>query len=363
MKALTSTTWIATPHFREPTMEQQIYMLQQELQTTQARLAEKQTHQREEDIEDIRIAKILKVTLDLQARNKEQKISHRAFTFNRFDGRKHGNVILSWLNQFDDYFAEESFSEKDKIKCATNHLTNKASLWWNVQRNSTSRPTTWKEFQEQVKQAFLPPQFHLQARRAWSTFTWIEGDTVTQYTDRFWQKLLLLRSMEDVPEDTLQTKYEDAIHGGIQAKLHSLKPTSLYEAISYAHDAEKEINSITRMVQANQPRPQPPRFNNQLRGNNNTSRYNSNAYNTPRTRTFAPPPRNFIAPRNTSTPTHQFPPTPPKYHTPHNHSQSTTTARHSHQHTTRTSSSTHGMPSLSPLWSCHRQLPYEPSTK
>ena len=62
--------------------------------------------------------------------------------------------------------------------------------------------------------------------------------------------------MEDVPEDTLQSKYEDSIEGGIQAKLHSLKPSSLFEAISYAHDAEKEINAITRMIQVNQARPQ-----------------------------------------------------------------------------------------------------------
>lgn len=291
-----------------PSAEQQIYMLEQELNEARTLLAETQKRQLDEDIEDNRIAKILKVTLDSQARNKEQKISQRAFTFTRFDGRKHGNVVLSWLNQFDDYFAEESFSEKDKIKCATNHLTHNASLWWNVRRNSISRRTTWEEFQAQVKQSFLPPQFHLQARRAWSTFSWIEGETVTQYTDRFWQKLLLLRSMEDVPEDTLQTKYEDAIHGGIQAKLHSLKPTSLYEAISYAHDAEKEIKSITRMVQINQPRPQPPRFNNPPRWNNTTSRYNPNAYNTPRTRTFAPPPRNFIAPRNAPPPRNNFHP-------------------------------------------------------
>ena len=107
---------------------------------------------------------------------------------------------------------KETFSEKDKIKCAANHLIGKASLWWNVTCNSSSRPNTWAEFQEQVKDSFLPPHFHLLARRAWSSFSWVEGESVTQYTDHFWQRLLLLRMKEDVPEETLQIKYEDGVY-------------------------------------------------------------------------------------------------------------------------------------------------------
>ena len=57
--------------------------------------------------------------------------------------------------------------------------------------------------------------------------------------------------MKHVPKETLQIKYEDNSQRGIQAKLHSLQPTSLFEAISYAHDAKKEINAITCMLQEN----------------------------------------------------------------------------------------------------------------
>ncbi|MCO5597711.1 hypothetical protein L7F22_051792 [Adiantum nelumboides] len=71
-----------------------------------------------------------------------------------------------------------------------------------------------------------------------------------------------MHMMEDVPKDTLQVKYEDGLHPGLQAKLHTLTPSSLFEAISYTHDAKKEINSITRMIQPNQPRYQPTSFNN-----------------------------------------------------------------------------------------------------
>ena len=118
--------------------------------------------------------------------------------------------------------------------------------------------------------------------------------------------------MEDVPKETLQTKYKDTIHGGIQAKLNSLKPTSLFEAISYAHDAEKEINSITRMIQGNQPHPQPNHFNNRPPHFNNNNKYNANSYNTPRTRNFTPP-RNFNAPRNTPLPRTNFNPNRPNH--------------------------------------------------
>ena len=133
----------------------------------------KEKRQEEADNKDTCVAKILKVTLDSHATHKERKISHRTFTFTHFDGRKIGNVVLAWLNQFDDYFSEETFSQKDKIKCAANHLIGKASLWWNVISNGSSRPNTWAEFQEQVNESFLPPHFHLLARRAWSSFSWI----------------------------------------------------------------------------------------------------------------------------------------------------------------------------------------------
>ena len=73
-------------------------------------MAAKEKHQLEEDADEERIAKILKVTLDSQATRKEKKISHRAFTFSRFDGRKIGTVVLSWLSQFEEgLFFRRSF--------------------------------------------------------------------------------------------------------------------------------------------------------------------------------------------------------------------------------------------------------------
>ena len=65
------------------------------------------------------------------------------------------------------------------------------------------------------KKAFLPAQFHLDARRTWSKFMWQEGDDVHKYTEHFWQSLLNLRMIEEVPEDTLQRKYEDGLESGI----------------------------------------------------------------------------------------------------------------------------------------------------
>ena len=79
--------------------------------------------------------------------------------------------------------------------------------------------------------------------------------------------------MEHVPKETLQIKYGDGLQRGIQAKLHSLQLTSLFEAISYAHDAKKEINAITRMIQEIQPHPQQNNFNCQPNRFNNNNRY------------------------------------------------------------------------------------------
>ena len=85
---------------------------------------------------------ILKAIMEAQQHRKEQKISRKTFKFTTFDGHKDSKIILSWLSRSDDYFLGESFDEKEKIKCETNYLIDKASLWWNIMRKSTTQPTT-----------------------------------------------------------------------------------------------------------------------------------------------------------------------------------------------------------------------------
>ena len=146
-----------------------------------------------------------------------------------------------------------------------------------------------------------------------------------------WQRLLLLRMMEDVPEETLQIKYEDGLQAGIQAKLNSLKPSSLLEAISYAHDAEKEINSITRMIQSKSA------FSLQ-QFDSTTSMEGKKVYYT-----HLPQPAHSQLQQSTqfqSTPqhttyTHEHQSAMPHTHTSYTHSQSATTSRYQH-YTTRT---------------------------
>ena len=87
----------------EASTEQQMYLLQQDLTEARALLAEKERRELDEDAETQRIAKILKVSLDSHAICKDHKSSRRAFTFTHFDGRKIGNVVLSWLSQFDNF--------------------------------------------------------------------------------------------------------------------------------------------------------------------------------------------------------------------------------------------------------------------
>jgi len=55
--------------------------------------------------------------------------------------------------------------------------------------------------------------------------------------------------LEEVPDDTLQCKYEDGLEAGIQAKLSTLQPSTLYDAISIAFDSEKEFTSIAKQLQ------------------------------------------------------------------------------------------------------------------
>ena len=143
-------------------LEQQNAILWQNLQDAACAIQERDQQLSIQQAKDVQIAGILRGVFDAQQTQREQKISRKSFQFTKFDGRKDGRIVLAWLSQFDDYFAGEPFLEQEKIKCATNHMTDKATLWWNVLRKSATRPTTWDEFIEKVKDSFLPPQFHLQ---------------------------------------------------------------------------------------------------------------------------------------------------------------------------------------------------------
>ena len=79
----------------EPSVKQQVYLLQQQLNEAHAQLTKKEKRELDEDAKTNRIAKILKVTLNSHATHKDQKISKRAFCFTQFDGQKIGNIVLS----------------------------------------------------------------------------------------------------------------------------------------------------------------------------------------------------------------------------------------------------------------------------
>lgn len=201
----------------EPTLDQRLSLVQNLFQEEKARrihttesLSEHEKQARANDSqEDERMTKVLKAVFEAQSNHKESKLSRRTFTFSKFDGRKDERVVLLWLLQFYDYFSDEGFLEKDKLKYVTNHMVDKASLWWwNMLHHTTDKPTTWLDFQARVKESFLPPQFHLQARRTWSKFSWHDCETISQYTERFWQTLLHLQMLEEVHDETLQQKIQ-----------------------------------------------------------------------------------------------------------------------------------------------------------
>ena len=70
--------------------------MRQDLIKAHALLAKKEKRKLDEDFKAKCIAKFLKVVLDAQASCKDQKISTQS------DGHKIGNVVRSWLSEFDD---------------------------------------------------------------------------------------------------------------------------------------------------------------------------------------------------------------------------------------------------------------------
>lgn len=86
--------------------------------------------------------------------NKPSKISTKAFTFSNFDGTKDAPTVFAWLNHLDEYFMDENYSEKEKIKCAGNHLIKGVAMWWHVNKLNGKKPKTWAHFQKLIKQNF-----------------------------------------------------------------------------------------------------------------------------------------------------------------------------------------------------------------
>ena len=133
-----------------------------------------------------------------QGKKTDREISSKAFRFHDFDGRKDSSTILAWLSQLDDYFSREFFFEKDKVKCAVNHLMGSAALWWNATKFSCHRPETWQEFKHDFKNQFLPPRYKFKVRRQWDTISQRKGEDVQSYIDRFWTSLIQVQAIEKV---------------------------------------------------------------------------------------------------------------------------------------------------------------------
>lgn len=89
-----------------------------------------------------------------KALSKTNKISRKAFSCKDYDGAKDARTILAWVSQLDDYFHGEDFTERDMVKCAANHLTGRAALWWNATKQGGHRPRTWHAFQRAFKRQF-----------------------------------------------------------------------------------------------------------------------------------------------------------------------------------------------------------------
>lgn len=118
--------------------------------------------------------------------------------------------------------------------------------------------------------------------------------------------------LEDVPEDTLQQKYEEKLQQGIQEKLHTLKSALLYDAISFAHDAEKEFQSISQLIRPSQQQaPQVPQLS-WVRNNRNFGKQFSTLHTRYFNRTRAPtfPDKNVINVANTKPNDVNFKPKP-----------------------------------------------------
>ena len=174
--------------------------------------------------------------------HKKNKISRKAFSFKDYDGTKDARIVLAWVSQLDDYFQDEDFSDKDMVKCASNHLTGSAALWWNATKREGHRPRTWHAFQRAFKRQFLPSHYKSKARRQWDLVRQNLGEDVQAYTDRFWNCLIQLQTIEHVSKKKLKRKFISSLLPHFGTEVDMFHPHSLAKAISLALHSEKKQN-------------------------------------------------------------------------------------------------------------------------
>ena len=148
-----------------------------------------------------------------------------------YDGRTVGGVDL-WLRELRKQFAWYGIAmqgDAERIRFAAAHLTAVALDWWeSLEQNA---PTSWIQFEEQIKSRFHPANSADAARAALDGLRQQPKQLVHEYTAEFRRLLLAVPKME---EGDRVFRYVKGLQSRLAGLVRLQAPKTLADAISLA---------------------------------------------------------------------------------------------------------------------------------
>ncbi len=111
------------------------------------------------------------------------------------DRDRNKDSVMTFLQKWRDVHDLRKADESVKILEASLTLEGRAYKWW-MSLDSTTRPTTWEEFEKAFRKEFLPEN---EKERNWAAWDYckMEGLTLTQYVSKYRDIILKLDGLDD----------------------------------------------------------------------------------------------------------------------------------------------------------------------
>lgn len=162
---------------------------------------------------------------------------------NEFNGeKKTGEDLEAWIEELEDFFALQHFSEESKAKIAILQLRSVAKLWWKsyMQTRTIAGPVLWAEFRLQVEKRYCSPHFNMEKKMEFYNFKQYEEEkhdfTVDDYKEKF---LRLHKYAPEVTADAMKSKFIEGLREDLKYQVKGSGCTDFLDAVAKAENYEK----------------------------------------------------------------------------------------------------------------------------
>lgn len=195
---------------------QALELLYQQIQATNKQLLE--TNQRNQDLES------------RLANQKKHVVPPPVKVFKGEKKDRNLQVVSSWLNVWNKYFAMNQFPESEKLSTVTMFLEGRALVWWDDLVAKGNQPCTWDDFCKLFRDYFLPLLDDYEHFQKLSHLTMNKG--LEQFIQDFHEYLNPLYS--DIPPKVQMLMFIDGLPKDYQVDVRRNHPKTLEDAIRAA---------------------------------------------------------------------------------------------------------------------------------